>query len=186
MRDSGTLGTAGTFGTAGTLDRRVAISAASYPCPEGFSPERWERLREGATRFAAEWADKALSLGWSEDDLFVVAQPFANVSLQGAAWFVGNSTVTAVTGDAITLRTTSGSVSRIYRESARVPTRPYWLASSPALTKAVSKLDAQESGTMPLVISCSGLCATSTRTIASRLDREALYPFLDRTLGATR
>jgi hypothetical protein len=96
----------------------------SYPCPEGFSPERWERLREGAARFATEWADQAMRLGWTFDELFAFSEPFANVSLQGAAWFVGGSTVTAVIADAITLRRTSGATTRIYRESARERKEP--------------------------------------------------------------
>jgi hypothetical protein len=129
----GTDGALGTFGTLGTPDRRSVAAPESlrkrvqelnsYPCPEGFSPERWERLREGAARFAEEWAEKALSLGWSEGELFASSEPFANVSRQGAAWFVGDSTVTAVTADAITLRRTSGATTRIYRESARVRER---------------------------------------------------------------
>ena len=132
LRDSGTNGTVGTVGTPGTLgtaDRRsVALPASlrervqqlnSYPCPEGFSPERWERLRESAVRFAAEWADKALSLGWTHDEIFAVGAPFANVSRRGVAWLIADSTATAVTADAITLRRTSGSVTRIYREIDR-------------------------------------------------------------------
>ena len=30
-----------------------------------------------------------MSLGWSLDELFAFVEPFANVSLQGTAWFVG-------------------------------------------------------------------------------------------------
>jgi hypothetical protein len=58
-----------------------------------------------------------MSLGWSIDELFCLGEPFANVSPQGAAWFVGDSTVTAVTVDAITLRTASGATQRLYRRS---------------------------------------------------------------------
>ncbi len=43
--------------------------------------------------------------------------PLLRVDLQGAAWFVGDATVTAVNGAAITLRTASGAVQRIYRKS---------------------------------------------------------------------
>jgi hypothetical protein len=56
-----------------------------------------------------------MRLGWTFDELFVLCEPFANVSLQGAAWFVGESAVTAVTADAITLRTSSGATTRIHR-----------------------------------------------------------------------
>lgn len=84
-------------------------------CPENFSPQRWETLHQGAVRFMAEWADKALALGWSEKELLAIAEPFARVDLQGAAWFIADATVTAVTADAITLRTVSGSTQRLYR-----------------------------------------------------------------------
>ena len=49
------------------------------------------------------------------EELFALAEPFANVSLQGAEWFIGGSTITAVTADAITLRTIGGATQRIYR-----------------------------------------------------------------------
>jgi hypothetical protein len=57
-----------------------------------------------------------MGLGWAFDELFALAGPFANVSLQGAAWFIGDSTVTAVTADAITLRTEGGAAQRVYRK----------------------------------------------------------------------
>jgi hypothetical protein len=58
----------------------------------------------------------ATSLGWSFEELFALREPFVNGSLQGAAWFIGDSTVTAVTTDAITLRTEGGATQRIFRK----------------------------------------------------------------------
>jgi hypothetical protein len=84
--------------------------------PDGFSPDQWSVLRAGAGRFARDWAARAMLLGWRFDELFALHDPFANVSLQGAAWFIGNSTVTAVTANAITLRTESGSILHVYRK----------------------------------------------------------------------
>jgi hypothetical protein len=89
----------------------------SRPCPDGFARQRWVALCNGAERFARQWAEKALSLGWTFEELFALRDPLANVSLQGAAWFIGDSTVTAVTVDAITLRTASGATQRLYRRS---------------------------------------------------------------------
>jgi hypothetical protein len=84
--------------------------------PEDTSIDRWVCACRGVEQFARGWAANAMSLGWTFDELFALAEPFANVSLQGAAWFVGDSTVTAVTGDAITLRTEGGATTRIYRK----------------------------------------------------------------------
>jgi hypothetical protein len=86
------------------------------PCPHGFPPQRWPVMRDGAERFAQQWGGKAMGLGWAFGELFDLAEPFANVSLQGAAWFVGESTVTAITADAITLRTEGGATQRIHRK----------------------------------------------------------------------
>jgi hypothetical protein len=89
---------------------------SSTPCPEGFSPKRWAILLEGAERFAQQWAGKAMGLGWTFEELFALREPLANLSLQGAVWFVGDSTATVVTADAITLRTEHGATQRIYRK----------------------------------------------------------------------
>jgi hypothetical protein len=88
----------------------------SRPCPDDTSIERWACACRGVQEFERGWAANARSLGWTFDELFALAEPFANVSLQGATWFVGDSTVTAVTGDTITLRTEGGATQRIYRK----------------------------------------------------------------------
>jgi hypothetical protein len=89
----------------------------SIPCSSNTPGDRWDCACRGIEQFARGWAAKAMSLGWSLDELFALVEPFANVSLQGAAWFVGDSTITAVTADAITLRTDGGATQRIYRKS---------------------------------------------------------------------
>ena len=67
--------------------------------------------------FASVLAAETVRLGWSFDELFKIAEPFANVSLQGAAWFIGDATVIDVTAAAITLRRSSGSTTRMCRKS---------------------------------------------------------------------
>ena len=81
----------------------------SRPRPDDTSVERWACACRGVEEFAGGWAAKTMRLGWSFDGLFAFVDPFANMSLQGAAWFVGDSTITAVTADAITLRTEGGA-----------------------------------------------------------------------------
>jgi hypothetical protein len=86
-------------------------------CPSGLSHQQWVLLRDSAARFTQQWATQAMALGWTFAELFALREPFANVSLQGAAWFIGDSTVTAVTADAITFRTANGATQRLYRRS---------------------------------------------------------------------
>jgi hypothetical protein len=88
----------------------------STPCPSDMPGDRWECACRGIEQFVRAWAAKAMSLGWTFDELFAFEEPFANVSLLGAAWFIWDSTVTAVTADAITLRTEGGATQRIYRK----------------------------------------------------------------------
>ena len=88
-----------------------------HPAPSDMPGDRWECACRGIEQFARAWAAKAMSLGWTFDELFAFEEPFANVSLLGAARFIGDSTVTAVTADAITLRTEGGATQRIYRKT---------------------------------------------------------------------
>jgi hypothetical protein len=123
-----------TLGSDGPDDWGDRVGALiSSPCPEGFPIQRWAVLCNSVKSFADGWAAKATSLGWTFEELFALRNPFANVSLQGAAWFIGSSTVTAVTSDAITLRTQGGATQRGYRGSAP---RDYALETAVALLKA--------------------------------------------------
>ena len=42
----------------------------TMPPPDGFSPERWQRIIDGAHRFMGQWAAKAAECGWSDLDVF--------------------------------------------------------------------------------------------------------------------
>jgi hypothetical protein len=64
------------------------------------------------------------SLGRTFEALFARAEPFANVSLWGAAWFVADKEVTATTADAITLRATTGAIQRCYRIKKQLDQEP--------------------------------------------------------------
>jgi hypothetical protein len=92
-------------------------SIRSVTCPADEPPARFERARQGALRFAAERAAEAMRLGWTHDELFALTEPFANLSRQGAAWFIRDSTVVAVSAAAITIRSASGATTHIYRKS---------------------------------------------------------------------
>lgn len=99
-------------------DLRPTVDALrSRLCPDCVTPDGFERLRQGALRFAVEYAPEAIQLGWSLSELFAIAEPFARVDLQGAAWFIDDVTVIDVTAAAITLRRSSGSTTRVYRKS---------------------------------------------------------------------
>jgi hypothetical protein len=97
-------------------------------------------------RFAHEWAAKAASLGWTFEELFALRDPFANLSLQGAAWFIGDSTVTAVTAEAITLRTDSGSTQRAYRKRGTSKPSPKSTTASMRGCAGMSEIQSRTGG----------------------------------------
>ena len=99
------------------LNRHFANEVASRACPPDVAPDRFERARLGAQRFAMNWAEIAMSKGWASDELFNCPEPFTNLSAMGAAWCVDDAVVLAVETDAILIQTPTGSRQRIYRRS---------------------------------------------------------------------
>jgi hypothetical protein len=99
------------------LNRHFANEVASRACPPDVAPDRFERARLGAQRFAMNWAAIAMSKGWASDELFNCPEPFTNLSAMGAAWCVNDAAVLAIETDAILIQTPTGSRRRIYRRS---------------------------------------------------------------------
>ena len=97
------------------LNRHFANEVASRACPPDVAPDRFERARLGAQRFAMNWAEIAMSKGWASDELFNYPEPFANLSAMGAAWCVDDAVVLAVETDAILIQRPTGIRQRIYR-----------------------------------------------------------------------
>jgi hypothetical protein len=108
--------TRATLGRPQVLNRHFANEVASHACPPDMAPDRFERARLGAQRFAMNWAAIAISKGWASDELFNCPEPFAHAAI-GAAWRVNDAVVLAVETDAILIQTPTGSRKRIYRRS---------------------------------------------------------------------
>ena len=87
------------------------IAFAPFPAPPTSRPCA-SRSHVGRP---VEWATEALGCGWTRDELFALSEAFAKLSRQGAAWLVGDATVTEITANAITIRSATGATKRIYR-----------------------------------------------------------------------
>jgi hypothetical protein len=71
--------------------------------PPGEPEARWRHRVAGVRRFIEEgWHDKAIALGWTLDDLYGVYRPWADTGIQGAAWFIEEDRIMAVTDLSIT------------------------------------------------------------------------------------
>ena len=89
--------------------REHIASLLSRPCPDGVSAERWTRAREGAERFAQQWAVQAMRLGWTAVELYRVPPQWSRIDLTGAALLIGDRQVIAVTEASIVIETPSGA-----------------------------------------------------------------------------
>jgi hypothetical protein len=80
--------------------------------------EKRRTARAGRDRFVAEgWAEKARSLGWSEEELFALPERWSRIDQCGVAWLVGERRVIGATADAIEIETKSGARLRFYRKA---------------------------------------------------------------------
>ena len=71
--------------------REHIASLLSQPCPDYVSSARWERARAGALRFAQQWADQALRLGWTAVELYGVPPLWSRIDLNGCRALIRRS-----------------------------------------------------------------------------------------------
>ena len=97
----------------------------SQPAPRTVTPATWLALIDAAGRFLDEWGSKAAALGWTASYLFGLdpAAPINRRDSRGAAFYLIDAEVLALTADAIAIRV-GGQVQQIYR--CPKPTAPAW------------------------------------------------------------
>jgi hypothetical protein len=123
---------------------KVAKVAAPFPfaealdtlerCrPEYIEPERWHQCLIDAQRFLASWGDKALTLGWTGDELFGLHEPpakphpsyhrLSRYDATGLLWCLEGRRVIALSADTAAIEGHSGNVTtyRKHRKPALGP-----------------------------------------------------------------
>ena len=93
----------------------------------GFSPERWQRIIDGAGRFMDRWAAKAAECGWSDLDVFGAdpARPDRRFDCMGLLMLLDRMEVVAVDCDGADLQST-GALLRYRRRPVPPHTKPLW------------------------------------------------------------
>jgi hypothetical protein len=88
----------------------------ALPAPLGLDPAQWFAVVSAAGRFLDEWGAKAAALGWTASELFGLdpAAPLNRRDRRGAAFFLAEAEVLAITAEAISLRV-GPSALRVYR-----------------------------------------------------------------------
>ena len=90
----------------------------AFPVPRGVDARTWLAMIDAAGRFLDQWGGKTAALGWTAGDLFGLDPdaPMNRRDRRGAALFLIDAEIVAVTADAITIRK-GGSVQTIYRRA---------------------------------------------------------------------
>jgi hypothetical protein len=98
-------------------DFHVALRALDARCPDRVeSHGRWRQAVADAETFLARWAERALVLAWTVDDLFGLhpIAPLARYDAMGLLWLLQGRPVLALTEDSAAIENSSGAIS-VYR-----------------------------------------------------------------------
>ncbi|MGN8119955.1 hypothetical protein [Labrys sp. 22185] len=62
-------------------------------------PRRWERAKQDAVEFLADWGEQAAELGWTAQELFGLhpVAPLTRYDAMGLVWLLNGKEVTAIT-----------------------------------------------------------------------------------------
>jgi hypothetical protein len=97
--------------------RDAAKATLAAERPAGARVNEWAEAMRGLQRFVARgWGDRAALMGWTGDELYRLPVPWCHVDRAGAALFVGDRQVIAVTDLSIVIKVPSGSTLRIGRQ----------------------------------------------------------------------
>jgi hypothetical protein len=97
----------------------------------GFSPERWQRIVDGAGRFMDRWAVKATACGWTVLDVFGVDpdRPDRRFDCMGLLMLLDRTEIVAIDCDGADLQST-GALLRYRRRVVPAHTKPLWELAS--------------------------------------------------------
>ena len=101
------------------VQRRLDVEAEVLraPRPPDVNGDRWATALDGLRAFIGNgYADEALRLGWSKNELFRVPELWSQIHLCGVGLLVGNREVVSVTPTEIRIKTSSGTLA-FYRET---------------------------------------------------------------------
>src|SRR5437763_8144108 len=85
--------------------------------PEGFSPERWQRIVDAAGAFLDRWASEAIACGWSDLSVFGCDRdrPDARFDCMGLAMLLDRVEVAGIDPDGADLIATTGGAKLRFR-----------------------------------------------------------------------
>jgi hypothetical protein len=85
--------------------------------PSGFSPERWQRIVNGAGSFLDRWASEAITCGWSDLDVFGCDRdrPDTRFDCMGLAMLLDRVEVAGIDPDGADLIATAGGAKLRFR-----------------------------------------------------------------------
>lgn len=116
-----TFGRLGRFGRTREQRGQAALATLERRCPSHIDRDRWEMAVSDGRRFLAEWGEKAAALGWTEGDLFRLAdvprtpgpryQRLARYDQTGLVWLLQGCRVVALTETTAVIATKNSTLS---------------------------------------------------------------------------
>jgi hypothetical protein len=102
--------------------------------PPDASMDQWDAALLGLHHFLdGGWGKRALALGWSKPELFNLPALWAQISLTGAGWLIGEWQVTSVTAEEITITPPWSPISQLkFRRRDDLRQLPLTTRSEPA------------------------------------------------------
>ena len=101
---------------------------SSMPAPNGFSPERWQRIVDAAGVFLDRWAAEAIRCGWSDLDVFGCnpVRPDARFDAMGLVLLLDRREVAGIDEHGADLVTQTGTTQRYRRRVVPDATVSLW------------------------------------------------------------
>jgi len=101
---------------------------SSIPAPDGFSPERWQRIVDATGAFLDRWAADAIRSGWTDLDVFGCdpTRPDARIDAMGLVLLLDRCEVVAIDEAGAELVTATGARQRFRRRPLPPGTVSLW------------------------------------------------------------
>jgi hypothetical protein len=132
LGDDAGLGRFSRIGRSPSRFYQVAFDALERRCPDHIEHHRWQQAIADGAHFLAQWSEPAAASGWTERDLFGLAevpekpapnyQRLSRYDLTGLVWLLQGRRVVALTKDTAVIETANGTLSyRRYNKPALGP-----------------------------------------------------------------
>jgi hypothetical protein len=121
LGDDASLGRFSRIGRSAKRFGQLALEALERRCPDHIEHQRWRQAIADGAHFLVQWSEQAADSGWTERDLFGLAevperpgpryQRLSRYDQTGLVWLLHGRRVAALTKDTAVIETANGTLS---------------------------------------------------------------------------